>query len=197
MSKLVAVDVAVLPPPDITTRAVALSAAMAPKGSSGLRLDAEHLPHVTLTQQFIREEELDAAFERIDEVVTGLRPIRVVATGAGNSGHTLWIAIERTPELATLHEQLMEALRGFERPDGGPAAFVGGEGRIGDVLWVASYRLKASFGEFTPHITVGHGTEPPPVEPFAFDATTIAACHLGHFCTCRLVLRSWHLRASG
>jgi 2'-5' RNA ligase len=197
MSKLVAVDVAVLPPPDITARVIALSASLPAEGSEGLRLDAEHLPHITLTQQFIREEELDAAFERIDEIVTPLRPIRVVATGAGNSGHTLWIAIERTPEIAALHEQLMEALRGFERPDGGPGAFAGGDGRMGDVLWVASYRLKSSFGEFTPHITLGHGTAPAPVEPFAFDAATIAACHLGRFCTCRRVLRSWQLRANG
>src|SRR3989337_1562223 len=100
MSKLVAVDVAVLPPPDITARAIALSASLPAEGSEGLRVDAEHLPHITLTQQFIREEEIEAAFERIDEIVTPLRPIRVVATGAGNSGHTVWIAIERNSELA-------------------------------------------------------------------------------------------------
>ena len=195
MSKLVAIDVAILPPPDVTTRAIELSAALPVEGSQGLRLDAEHLPHITLTQQFIREDELDAAFERIDDVVAGLRPIRVVATGAGASGHTLWIEIERSPELFTLHEQLMEALRGFERPDGGPGAFADGEGRMGDVVWVASYRLKASFGHFTPHITLGHGTQPPAIETFAFDAATIAAAHLGRFCTCRRVLRAWHLHA--
>ncbi len=194
MSKLIAVDIAILPPPDITARAIELSAALLAEGSQGLRLDAEHLPHITLTQQFIREEELEAAFERVDEVVAPLRPMRVVATGGGASGHTLWIAIERTPELASLHEQLMEALRGFERPDGGPAAFAGGGGRVGDGFWVASYRLKASFGHFTPHITLGHGTQPPAVEPFAFDAATIAAAHLGRFCTCRHILRSWHLQ---
>ena len=193
MSKLVAVDVAILPPPEIAARAIELSEALPAEGSQGLRLDAEHLPHITLTQQFVRGDELDAAFERVDEVVAAWRPIRVVATGAGASGHTLWIAIERTPELSTLHEQLMEALRGFERPDGGPGAFVDGEGRMGDVLWVASYRLKSSFGHFTPHITLGHGTKLPAIEPFAFDAATVAAAHLGRFCTCRRVLRSWHL----
>src|SRR5688500_20305923 len=93
MSKLVAVDVAILPPPDITARAIALSAALPAEGSQGLRLDAEHLPHITLTQQFIREDELDAAFERIDEVVAGLRPIRGVASGGGESGRTLWTAV--------------------------------------------------------------------------------------------------------
>jgi 2'-5' RNA ligase len=193
MSTLVAVDVAILTPPEITARAIELSAALPADGSQGLRLDSEHLPHITLTQQFIREDELDAAFERIDGIVATAAPLRVVATGPGRSGHTLWIAIERTPELSELHEQLMGSLRGVERPDGGPHAFVGGNGRMGDVLWVASYRLKASFGHFTPHITLGHGTEPPAIEPFAFDATTIAAAHLGRFCTCQRILRSWHL----
>jgi 2'-5' RNA ligase len=193
MSKLVAVDVAILPPPNITARAIEISAALPAEGSQELRLDAEHLPHITLTQHFIREEELDAAFERVDEVVAQQPPLRVLATGAGKSGHTLWIAIENTPQLSTLHEQLMEALRGYERPDGGPGAFFGGEGRMGDVLWVASYHLKASFGAFTPHITLGHGAKTPEIEPFAFDAARIAACHLGRFCTCRRVLRGWTL----
>jgi 2'-5' RNA ligase len=193
MSTLVAVDVAILPPPDVTARAMEISAALPAEGSQGLRLDAEHLPHVTLTQHFIREEELEAAFERVGGVLATQSPMRVLATGAGRSGHTLWIEIEKTPELAALHEQLMEALRGYERHDGGPGAFFGGEGHIGDVLWVASYHLKASFGAFTPHVTLGHGAEPPAIEPFAFDATTIAACHLGRFCTCRRVLRHWTL----
>jgi 2'-5' RNA ligase len=194
MAKLVALDVAILPPPEVSARAVELSASLPAEGSQGLRLDAEHLPHVTLAQQFVREEELDAVFERIDAVVAGQPPMRVLVTGSGNSGHTLWLAIERTPELNALHEQLMEAVRGLERPDGGPGAFVDGEGRAGDVIWVATYRLKESFASFAPHITLGHGHQAPPVEPFAFDATTIAACHLGRFCTCRRVLRSWSLR---
>ena len=196
MAKLIALDVAILPPPDISRRAVELSAALPEEGSQGLRLDHEHLPHITLTQQFVREDELDLAFEQIDSVLRTLAPPRIVATGAGKGGHTLWIAIERTPELTSLHEQLMEALRGVERPGGTPAAFFGGDGRVGDVLWVSGYRLKSSFGEFLPHITLGHGAEPPAVEPFAFDATTVAACHLGRFCSCRRVVRRWTLQAT-
>src|SRR5688500_5582733 len=144
MSELVAVVVASLPPPDICARAFEINAALPAEGSQGLRLDAEHLPHITLTQHFIREEELDAAFERVDEVVAGLPPMRVLATGAGKSGHTLWIAIEKTPELSALHGQLMETLRGYERPDGGPGAVLEGEGRVGDGLGGGSDDLKAS-----------------------------------------------------
>jgi 2'-5' RNA ligase len=193
MSKLVALDVAILPPPDVSARAIASSAALPDEGSEGLRLDADHRPHITLTQQFVREEELDLAFERIDGVLGAEPPLHLRVTGAGQSGHTLWLAIERTPAIVGLHERLMEALRGVERPDGGPGAFEGGHGRVGDVLWVAGFRLKASFGQFTPHITIGHGAEPPDVAPFDFAATTVAACQLGRFCTCRRVLRTWTL----
>src|SRR5829696_468447 len=103
MSKLVALDVAILPPADVGARAMAYSAGLPAEGTQGLRLDAEHLPHITLTQQFVREDELDTAFERIEAVVRDLEPPRVVATGGGKSGHTLSIAIERTPELLELH----------------------------------------------------------------------------------------------
>lgn len=199
MSKLVALDVALLPPPDVAARAIEYSAGLPAEGSEERRLDAEHRPHVTLTQQFVREEELDAAFERIEDVVRAFHPIRMQVSGGEKHGHTVWMAIERTPDLTDIHEKLMDALRGLERPEGTPAAFVDGDGRVADVLWVPGYRLKSSFGAFQPHITLGHGEQAPDIEPLAFEATTVAACHLGRFCTCRRVLRSWELerRATG
>ena len=193
MSKLIAVDVAILPPPDVSKRAMALSAALPDEESQGLRLDYEHLPHITLTQQYVREDELDTLFEHVDGVMARCPPLRIVATGSGKGSHSVWITIERTPELVSLHEQLMEEIRGVERQGGTPAAFFDGDGRISDVLWVASYRLKSSFGDFLPHITLGHSAQPPAVDAFAFDATTVAACHLGRFCSCRRVLRNWSL----
>jgi 2'-5' RNA ligase len=194
MAKLLALDVAVLLPAETAQRAVDLSAALPEEDFEGLRLDADHRPHLTLTQQFVREEELDAVFEHVDASVRGRPPLRIHVTGAAQEGRTISLAVERTAALDELHGQLMEALRGLERPGGTPAAFVGEDGRVGDVLWVSGFRLKSSFGSYAPHITLGHGAEPPAVEPFVFDATTVAACHLGRFCTCRTVLRQWLLR---
>lgn len=194
MAKLIAMDVAILPPPDVSARMMALSAAL-PQDSHDLRLDDEHLPHITLTQQFVREDELDAVCDHIDGVLRGLPAPRLVATGAGKEGHTIWIAIERTPELMALHERLMDALRGLERPEGTPSAFFDHDARLADVLWVSGFRLKSSFGAYEPHITLGHGDEPPSIESFTFDATAVAACHLGRHCTCRRVLRDWTLRS--
>lgn len=192
MSDVIALDVAILPPPDVTATAVALSASLPETESHPLRLDQEHLPHVTLMQLFARANELDEVFSRVDDTMRGVAPLALRATGGGQGANTVWIAIEKTPPLVQLHERLMENLRGLERPDGGTGAFFGDDVRIRDVLWVTGYRLKSSFHHFEPHITLGHGSAPT-IEPFEFEADTVAVCHLGRHCTCRRVLRSWAL----
>ena len=191
--RILALDVAVLPPPGVTARALELSASLPADEFHGLRLDESHLPHITLTQMFARANELEEVFARVDEVVRGFKPLTLRVTGGGQGTNSVWMEVEKTPALMQLHEQLMEALRGLERPDGGTGAFFDEDARLRDVLWITSYRLKSSFHHYTPHITLGHGSAPPAVEPLAFEADTVAVCHLGKFCTCRQVLRRWTL----
>lgn len=192
--QLLALDVALLPPPEVRQRAIELNAALPVEWSQGMQLDEEHHPHVTLTQAFIRADELHLALDRVNEVLRGRRPLIVEVTGGGHSGNTLWMGIEPTTKLVALHEDVMDALKGYERQGGTRAAFVDGDAHAGDVLWVTGYRLKSSFQDFTPHLTLGHGHRPPEIEPFSFEATTVAACHLARFCTCRRVLREWELK---
>jgi len=197
MSKLLALDVAMLPPPDIRRRAIQLSASLPRRESRGLLLDDERPPHVTLTQQFVRVDALDEVVHALDAALRAQAPVTLHVTGGGRSGGgTVWMAVERTPPLVRLHERLMGALRAFERPAGGADAFFEENGRAADVAWVAGYRLKASLTAYTPHITLGHASTPPALDPFTFEATAIAACHLGRFCTCRRVLRQWELSAA-
>jgi 2'-5' RNA ligase len=193
-NELVAIDIAVLPPPEVSARAIAASAALASDESQGLVLDEEHLPHVTLMQLFARNNERDEVMARVDEVVRDVAPLELEVTGGGQGTHSVRMAVAKTPPLVALHERLMEALRGLERPDGGTGAFFDDDARLRDVLWVAGYRLKSSFHHFEPHITLGHGSRAPEIPAFTFKADTVAACHLGKFCTCRRVLRRWTLR---
>jgi hypothetical protein len=194
VSKLLAIDIAILPTPAVRERAVELSASLPPSESHGLRLDDEHLPHVTLTQHFIRAEEQELAFDKVDGVLRGQKPLRLVVAGGGKGSSAVWMAVEAGKDLQNLHERLMEALRGVERAGGTPAAFLGGDARMGDVLTVSSYRVNSSFAGFSPHITLGHASHPPVVERMTFQASVIAACHLGRFCACRQILRSWTLK---
>jgi 2'-5' RNA ligase len=193
MSALLALDVALLLPPDARAHAIRLSESLPSAESHGLRLGPEHLPHITLTQQFVRVDEVEAVLEHIDETLRGHPPVTVHVSGGGKSGSSVWMAVDRTAEIAALHERLMESLRGLERPGGTAGAFFEGDARVGDIAWVASYRLKSSLGSYNPHVTLGHAAEPPAVTPFDFQAAAVAACHLGRFCSCRKVLRCWDL----
>jgi 2'-5' RNA ligase len=188
-----AIDIAILPPADVSARAITLSAALPADQSQGLLLGADCLPHITLTQQFIPSESLDQFLAQVEYVLQDRQPIRVQVTGGGKATNAVWLSIERSPQLVNLHEQLLQAAESFEVTTGDATAFFGEDAREPDVRWVREFRRQSSFDRFTPHITLGHASEPPAVEPMAFIATTIAVCHLGRFCTCRRIIRAWRI----
>jgi 2'-5' RNA ligase len=190
---LVALAVVLLPPASVRESAERLNASLSASTSTALRLDADHLPHLTLIQQFIRNTDVDEAMRRIDTAVAGTAPLALRVSGSARPGRSVWMVVDRTPELLALHGQLMAALAGLERDGGDAAAFHDRDARVSDIRWVAGYRRAAAFDAYAPHITLGHASEPPPIAPFAFEASEVAACHLGRFCTCRRVLRAWRL----
>jgi hypothetical protein len=200
----VAIAIAILPPADVTARAVALSAALPAGESQGLLLGGERLPHITLTQQFVPSESLQALLAQIDPVAGGHSRLRLRVAGGGKGSNSVWMAVERTTELVTLHEQLMDVTEPFETADGDASAFLEDAGpaapeartpaRDRDVRWVREFRRESSFERYRPHITLGHASEPPVIDRFDFVATTIAVCLLGRFCTCRRIIRTWELR---
>ena len=113
--------------------------------------------------------------------------------GVVRGSSSVWRRIEPIPELTDLHRALMDSLRPFERSGATASAFSGGDPRPGDLEWVAEFRRQSSYGRYNPHITLGHASQPPSVDPIAFTAETVALCHLGRFCTCREVLETWRL----
>ena len=190
---LLALDVAILPPPSVSKRAIELSAALPAADSQGLRLDDDRLPHITLTQQFVTAQDIDAVLAKIEATITNYDTLRLNVTGPGRGQNSVWMSIAPALDLVQLHRELMDGLSPFERPDGTSVAFVDGDARPSDVAWVAGFRRSSSDAAFQPHITLGHSSTLPVVEPLAFEASTIAACQLGRFCTCRRVLRRWEL----
>jgi hypothetical protein len=193
MEPLIAVDVAILPPPLVTDAAVQLSAALPESESKGLRLDARHLPHITLTQQFVRAEDVVVITEAIGQLLTRRTALQLSIVGPGRGSSSVWMRVGPAPALLDLHRDLMHALEPFERTGGTSSSFVDGNARLEDVRWVSSFRATSSFNRYEPHITLGHATGLPPVTPLDFTADTVALCRLGRFCSCRDVLMSWRL----
>lgn len=101
---------AALPLPDnVRARLAALS-----NGIEGARWVAAEDLHITL--RFIgdiQEDRGDDAYAALGAVQ--FEPISVTLSGAGHFGtaakaHSIWIGVERTPELAALHERIDRAL---------------------------------------------------------------------------------------
>jgi 2'-5' RNA ligase len=194
-SMLLALDVAILPPPEVARRAIELSAALPAREPQGLRLGDDMLPHITLTQQFITPDSLDAVLDCVGSTLAARAPLPLTVSGAGRGRSSVWMSIQLTGALLDLHRRLMDALQPFEQRGSTEAAFLNGDARPADVEWVAGFRQTSSDSAFQPHITLGHSVTLPAVEPVTFEATSVAACHLGKFCTCRRVLRRWELQA--
>jgi 2'-5' RNA ligase len=194
-SPVVALDVAILVPDAVAGPAREINRALAAGEPDALRLDDSHLPHITLAQQFVegaRLGDLSAALDRILRHERAL-PLRVTGTTADRG--TVQFAVDSVPDLQRVHELVMDVLEPFESPEGGPAAFERGGERIRsrDVTWVRDYREQAAYARYSPHVTLGHGSDCPAVAPVAFTATRLAVCHLGRFCTCQTILHEWTL----
>jgi len=191
---LIAVDVAILPPPSVSRLAIELSAALPTDESQGLVLGRDdYVPHITLLQQFVGVDAMATFLGRVGDVVQRQRALSLRMTGCGTGSSTVWMSIERSPALVDLHSSILDAALPFDRATGDAAAFVGTDARDRDVQWVTGFRSRSSGPSFQPHITLGHAARPPVIAPFDFGATTVAACHLGRFCSCRRILRTYNL----
>jgi 2'-5' RNA ligase len=190
-----ALDIAFLLPDDAAGLAVELNRRLDDGEAGRLRLDATHLPHLTLVQLFARDESLRELCGGVDAAAAAFGPLSLRVRGVDESSPTAMLVFDEDERLRELHDALMDAVRGFEARGGPDAFFTEGDlpARDRDVAWVSGYRAVHSGENFHPHVTVGHGRGAGPVEPFAFRADRLAVCHLGRHCTCRRILHERRL----
>jgi len=192
---IVAIDVAILVGGDVAERAREVNLALASGRADALRFDDTHLPHLTLAQQFVERARLQELLAELDRIARHEQGLSLRIRGPVVDHGTVQLPVEPSPDLQRLHELVMDAIQPFESPEGGVEAFhaEGETIRPRDAEWVRNYRERAAYAHYRPHVTVGHGATAPPVTPAAFRADRLAVCHLGRFCSCRAVLRTWTL----
>lgn len=192
---LLAVDVAVLLPDPLLESVLRLNAELLPP-PDGFRFDATHLPHVTLAQLFVAEGQLPDVIHEAAAVTRDCAPLRLAPAGLSHGRTASTVRLEPTDVLIRLHARLMDGLRRFESAQGDATAFLDAGGppaRDADVEWVRRFRTHAAYDRFDPHVTLGVGELPEPGPLPAVDATRVALCQLGRFCTCRRMLAEWTL----
>lgn len=198
-----AVDVVLLPDEAMTQRAIEANAKLVEKFGRKILLHKENcLPHLSLAMGCINEVDVPAA-ERLLAIVAerctvGTLKATGIRTTVNSKGETVSVfEVEKTAELQSLHQEVMEKMAPYFSHDVTEEMIYGDE-QVAQttLLWIRDYAEKAGFANFFPHITIGYGEAQSQNFPIEFQATRLALCHLGNHCTCRNILASIELQTA-
>ena len=197
-----AIDILLKPDAAMVQRALAANARLRETFPHGFAFDVTHHPHLTLVQQFVGRRDLDKVFEAANAVFARENPTEW--TLKADKLHVMRsspigvasIEVEPTEDLRRLQDELIAAVAPYRATAGTLAAFFSDEGGrdIQKFLldYVANFATVAAGRNFSPHVTVGVGTEAAldamlaePFEPFAFSAVGASVYQLGTFGTAR------------
>jgi len=203
-----AIDIMLEPDATMLRHAEAANARLLNVFPKGFSLDANHRPHVTMVQRFVRTADLDKVYAAAGKVfaganVTGLKLesfkyYYIPDKDIGLSG----IVVKPTPELLKLQQDVIAAVAPFTEATGTSAAFVTtpDDPVINPLLieYVAAFVPKASGEHFNPHVTTGVASREyldkmlaEPFEPFTFSPAGAAVYQLGQFGTAAKKLKEW------
>jgi 2'-5' RNA ligase superfamily len=200
-----AIDVLLAPDDVMIDRARAANARLRADYPKGFALDADHAPHVTVIQRFVRTSDLDKVYAAVANVskdenptewelkATGYYDIPVEKTGVAG------IVIEPTKDLLRLQQKVIDAVAPYTADKGTEAAFApkpdGGAFAPGLVEYVAGFVPKSSGKNYDPHVSIGVGTrefldklKAEPFKSFTFKARAVAVYQLGDFGTAQKLL---------
>lgn len=204
MSEIIAIDVALMLPPEVEDLAMGLNKELiAGQRAEGLVpaivLDKNPcLPHASLVMAAVSRANVEKIAGELRELVNGLMPmeLKIIGTyhmGTNEKPYFSGLEIEKNYKLQKLHEEIARVTKPYHVRDVNKEMFITGA-ETDDFIppYVGSFFDEQCGEKFWPHITVGHG-ELSNVLPQSFVVSAVAICHLGRWGTCREVL----VRAGG
>ena len=205
-----AIDVAILVPDPVKSLAIKLSRQINPPDFCLNNTDI--LPHVTLGMGFIPEDQIPNTKYQISNIVKNFRPFEVTVERL----EARYLVVRKSYEIEKLHRQITVQVDFVQPADFSGAYFKPGEEISEETKkYTANFKLKNSFGNYVPHITLGWDEEKgiksiaafgPHITsqttevdasvalrnikslPVSFTVDEIAICQLGEKNTCRKVL---------
>lgn len=190
-----AIDIVLLPSKEITEEAIRLNSSLAIKfPDNKTQLNKNNcLPHISLMMGVIDDKKIAEAQKILDRMADKFHSLKLeiyrVSIGTNPKNFIASsLDVRVTSELQSLHESIMNEF----------AELVSNDAKLEDVIdsvnvdpktlsWINNYKVNSSFENFSSHITIGFGEIEMEVPRF-FEASELAICHLGNFCTCREIL---------
>ena len=198
-----AVDVVLLPTEAMRDTAIEANAELVEKFGDKIVLNRENcLPHISLAMGCVDEGDITAIEKVLEEIAKqsllgDLKVVGIVVSTNAKGEKVSVFEVENTEQLQSLHEKVMDKLAGYLSYDvTEDMIYPSGEISESTLMWIKNYRVKSSFANFLPHITIGYGRMENQPFPIEFTASKLALCHLGNHCTCRKILVSIELKNS-
>ena len=161
------------------------------------------LPHISLLMGCLSFDKLERAQSMLKVIGSQhnamklyIPGIRTVNTPAGD---VITLDIAPNEDLQQLHESVVNAFSPLISTDATDDDVLEAQRASGSTLdWINNFITQSSFKNFWPHITIGYLKESgisEQIEPLSFTTSRLAICHLGNYCTCKVILKETSLCA--
>lgn len=208
MSEITAIDVLLEPDASMLRHAQAANARLLKAFPKGYALDAEHQPHISCLQRYVRTDALENIYAAISNVVAAAHPATWALTaykyyyipwkGLGLAG----IVIHPTDALLEYQQKLIDAVAPFTVSSGTAAAYVTTPENPDIVQplieYVASFVPNQTGKSFSPHVTIGLAPEEylkamlaEPFADFTFSPAGVSVYQLGNYGVAAKKLKSY------
>lgn len=210
-SKVIAIDILLEPDSTMLRYSDANNARLLAVFPKGFALDAEHRPHITLIQRFVRTEDLGKVYAAAEKILVSanvnamkLEAFKYYYAPVGAVG-VAGICVKPTPEIIKLQTDIIAAVKPFAVESGPIDAFTAAHDNPTNdaalIQYVSTFVPKMSGENFNPHVSTGiaprvyldkMNTEA--FQSFVFSPAGAAVYQLGPFGTAAKKLKAWELK---
>jgi len=207
--EVIAIDILLEPDVTMLKHAAADNQHLLALYPKGFALDAEHRPHITLIQRFVRTADLNQVYAAVGKVFANanvnaikLEAFKYYYAPTGQVG-VAGICAKPTPEVVKLQADLITAVAPYTVETGSVTAFTApmddAATNAAFIQYVTTFVPKMTGEHFNPHVSIGVAPNAyldkmlaEPFEPFTFSPSGAAVYQLGPFGTAAKKLKEWN-----
>ncbi len=201
--KIIAIDVLLIPSEEMYAQALELNSLINQNNPETIKLDENHVPHITLLQCFINESDLP----KVNKALEGL--YRTISQDSLKAETLFYyeekeesfamVRIEKTAPLQEIHKKTIELVKPYIVENGSETSFVQNpdDSSISKstLEYVPEFVEKYSYENFDPHISLGVAQKTlldslaqKVFKPIQFKAASISVYQLGDHGTAQKLL---------
>lgn len=161
--KIIAIDVLLTPSEEMRTQALHLNSLINQNNPETIRLDENHIPHITLLQCFVDEKDLPRLKEALMNLYGTIKNDALRAEDLSYSKDSeesfAMIAIEKSEPLQKLHEKIVALIKPYILKKGFQESFVqnpaGSPISESTITYIPDFVENYSYENYSPHISLG------------------------------------------